>query len=84
MSDPAEIERHLRSHVDSYWHPVGTCAMGPNPDQGAVVDGRGAVYGVEGCFVADCSLMPVIPRATTAMPASVIGERVAAFLLGED
>jgi choline dehydrogenase len=58
--------------------------MGPDAEQGAVADGRGAVHGLEGCFIADCSLMPVIPRATTAMPASVIGERVAAFLLGED
>ena len=78
---PAAIREHLLGHVDSYWHPVGTAKMGPESDPMAVADHRGAVRGVEGCLVADCALMPWIPRATTAMPASVIGERVAAFVL---
>lgn len=76
-----EIATHLRSHPDSYWHPVGTAKMGPDSDPTAVADHTGAVRGVEGCMVADCALMPVIPRATTAMPAVVIGERVASFAL---
>ncbi len=78
-----EVADHLLSHVDSYWHPVGTAKMGPDSDPSAVTDHRGAVRGIEGCLVADCALMPVIPRATTAMPATVIGERVAAFALEE-
>lgn len=55
--------------------------MGPESDPTAVADHTGAVRGVEGCMVADCALMPVVPRATTAMPAVVIGERVASFVL---
>ena len=31
------------------FHPVGTCAMGRRPDQGAVVDARLRVHGLEGC-----------------------------------
>ncbi|EHN11930.1 Choline dehydrogenase [Patulibacter medicamentivorans] len=77
----AEIEAHLRHNIDSYWHPVGSCRMGPAGDPTAVVDARAEVHGLPGCFVADCSLMPTIPRATTAMPATVIGERVAELLL---
>jgi choline dehydrogenase len=77
----AEIAAYLHSHVDSYWHPVGTAKMGPDSDPTAVADHRGAVRGIEGCLVADCALMPVVPRATTAMPTLVIGERVAAFVL---
>jgi choline dehydrogenase len=80
-STPQEIAGYLHSHVDSYWHPVGTAKMGPDSDPAAVADHRGAVRGIEGCLVADCALMPWIPRATTAMPAVVIGERVAAFAL---
>jgi len=45
------------------------------------VDGRGQVHGVEGCYVADCALIPFIPRATTMMPAVVVAERVAELLL---
>jgi choline dehydrogenase len=32
-------------------------------------------------FVADCSIMPVIPRANTNIPAIVVGERIAGWLL---
>jgi choline dehydrogenase len=75
-----DIREHLLSHIDNYWHPVGTCAMGSASDPSAVADGRGAVHGVSGCRVADCALMPVVPRATTAMPALVVGERIATFI----
>jgi choline dehydrogenase len=77
----ADIARHLRAHIDSYWHPVGTCKMGPASDPLAVVDARGEVHGLRGCYVADCAIMPFVPRATTALPAVVIGERMAELLL---
>jgi choline dehydrogenase len=70
-----DLVAHVEANPDNYWHPVGTCAMGP------VVNNRAQVHGVEGLFVADASIMPTIPRATTAMPVVVVGERVAAFLL---
>jgi choline dehydrogenase len=72
---------HVTANPDNYWHPVGTCKMGPADDTDAVVDARARVHGVAGLWVADCSIMPKVPRATTAMPAVVIGERVARFLL---
>ena len=72
---PVDVPSHLRANPDNYWHPVGTCAMG------AVTDERGRVHGVDGLVVADASLMPVVPRATTHMPTTVIGERIAASLL---
>jgi choline dehydrogenase len=75
------LTQHLLAHRDNYWHPVGTCKMGPTSDPLAVVDASGAVYGLEGCVVADASLIPVIPRATTAMPVTVVAERVAQALL---
>ena len=75
-----EAPAYLRVTIDRYWHPVGTCKLGPAGDLAAVVDERGRVHGVDGCVVADCSLIPTIPRATTALPACVIGERIASFL----
>jgi choline dehydrogenase len=79
--DVTDIGAYARAHVDCYWHPVGTCRMGPAGDPGAVVDARGQVHGVEGCYVADCALMPFIPRATTMLPAVVVAERVAELLI---
>ena len=76
-----DLVAHVTANPDNYWHPVGTCKMGPESDPMAVVDHRGRVHGVDGLFVADASIMPRIPRATTAMPTVVIGERVARFLL---
>lgn len=70
----------VERNPDNYWHPVGTCPMGPADDPAAVVDARGAVHGLTGLTVADCSIMPMVPRATTAMPAVVVGERIASFL----
>jgi choline dehydrogenase len=68
--------------VEHYYHPVGTCKMGPISDPEAVVDSTGAIHGLEGGFVADCSIMPVVPRANTNVPAVVVGERIASFLIG--
>ncbi len=75
------LAAHLYAHPDNYWHPVGTCRMGVADDPLAVVDARARVHGIEGLRVADCSIMPRVPRATTAMPAIVVGEKVARMLL---
>lgn len=64
-----------------YYHPVGTCKMGLASDKRAVVDSMGRVHGLEGLYVADCSLAPVVPRANTAIPAVVIGLKIAHDLL---
>ncbi len=75
------LTAHLYRHPDNYWHPVGTCRMGVDGDPLAVVDARARVHGIAGLRIADCSIMPRIPRATTAMPAIVVGENVARTLL---
>jgi choline dehydrogenase len=63
-----------------YFHPVGTCKMGPASDPDAVVDPRGRIHGLEGGYVADCAVIPTIPRANTNIPAVVVGERVVSWL----
>ncbi|HEU5431824.1 MAG TPA: GMC family oxidoreductase, partial [Thermomicrobiales bacterium] len=65
---------------EHYYHPVGTCAMGPASDPSAVVDAHGQIHGLTGGYVADCSIMPVVPRANTNIPGLVVGERIAGWL----
>jgi choline dehydrogenase len=70
--------RATHAHI---WHPAGTCRMGRDPAQGAVVDPQGRVYGLQGLRVADASVLPALPRATPALPIAVIGERIADLIL---
>ena len=75
------LDRWIGSTCAHYYHPVGTCAMGIADDPMAVTDARGRVHGVVNLYVADCSIMPVVPRANTNIPAVVVGERVGRWLL---
>jgi choline dehydrogenase len=76
------LVRYVHEAFGHYYHPVGTCKMGTADDRDAVVDVGGRVHGIESLLVADCSIMPVIPRANTNVPAVVIGERIAASFAG--
>jgi len=42
-----ELGDLIRANTASFPHVVGTCAMGPRPDDGAVVDTFGRVHGTE-------------------------------------
>ncbi|WP_224789456.1 GMC family oxidoreductase [Pseudomonas fluorescens] len=76
-----ELTEWVRRNHRHYWHPVGTCRMGPASDPYAVVEHTGKVHGLEGLHVADASVFPEVPRGTTALPCAVVGERIALFLL---
>ena len=76
-----EVESFVRQNCLHYFHPVGTCRMGPATNRDAVVDSRGRIHGLDNAYVADASIMPVIPRANTNIPTLVVGERIAHWLL---
>jgi choline dehydrogenase len=77
----AEIEAWMCRTADTVFHPVGTCRMGGDGDEGAVVDGRLRVRGVEGLRVVDASVMPRMPSSNTNAPTIMIGERAADLIL---
>lgn len=70
-SDPAAT---VAAGVIHYWHPVGSCALG------IACDERGRVHGVDDLVVADASLFPQTPRATTSIPTLVLAARVSDWL----
>ena len=77
-----DLHEHVRATFGCYYHPVGTCAIGPEGDAAAVVDGDGAVHGLKGVHVADGSIMPTIPRANTNLSVLAVAERLADHLRG--
>jgi choline dehydrogenase len=73
----------IASTVVHYYHPAGSCKMGPPSDPLAVVDHHGAVHGVGGLFVADASIMPSVVSGNTNMPTIVIGEKLGRLISGQ-
>jgi choline dehydrogenase len=76
-TDPRE---HIRASHVSYYHGVGTCRIGPDGDEGAVLDPELRVRGVRGLRVADASVLPTVPHANTNLAAILVGE-IAARLM---
>ena len=70
----------IRASAATYYHPVGTCRMGTENDDQAVVDNRCGVHGVEGLWVTDASIMPDIPAANTNLPTLMLAEHAAASI----
>lgn len=79
----AALGELVRARLTTYFHPVGTCRMGPATDEEAVVDARGAVHEIDQLWVVDASIMPTIPTGNTNVPTLMIAERCAAWLAGE-
>ena len=77
-----EIAAQLRQSIGNYSHASGTCKMGPESDPGAVVDARGKVHGLDNLYVADASIIPVIPLANTNLTSMLIGMKVGLGVAG--
>jgi choline dehydrogenase len=76
IADEGELRATIRGDGYSIPHVVGTCAMGPAPEAGAVVDSAGGVHGTAGLFVVDASIMPTVPSGFTHLPTIAIAERL--------
>jgi choline dehydrogenase len=77
-----ELRAWIRRTVSSYYHPAGTCRIGPSTDQGAVVDPELRVHGITGLRVAEASVMPLVPNAHPNATVLAIAERAASLIAG--
>jgi choline dehydrogenase len=77
----------LRAFVEEstvhYYHPAGSCKMGPPSDPLAVVGADGKVHGIDGLYVADASIMPAVISGNTNIPTVAIGEKIGRMLSGD-
>lgn len=79
VSEPADLEAYVRQTAVSFYHQVGTCAMGSG--RMAVVDDHLAVRGLRGLWVADASVMPQILRGHVGIATMMIAEKAADLLM---
>jgi choline dehydrogenase len=69
-----ELLEDFRARADTVYHPVGTCAMGPDP-RTAVVDAQLRVHGIAGLRVIDASIFPTLTSGNTNAPTVMVAEK---------
>ena len=80
LREDDDLEEAIRAQCAQYFHPVGTCRMGPREDPLSVVDPECRVIGTEALYVVDASVMPEIVRCNTNATTIMIAEKVSEML----
>jgi choline dehydrogenase len=83
LQSDADLNGFIKEHVESAYHPCGTCKMGAINDPMAVVDPACRVIGVDGLRVADSSIFPRITNGNLNGPSIMTGEKAADHILGK-
>ena len=78
----AQIDEHIRNTAITLHHPLGTCKMGRETDETAVVDPHLRVRGVERLRVIDASVMPDLISGNINAPVMMIAEKAADMIRG--
>lgn len=77
-----DLNDFIREHVESAYHPCGTCKMGDRSDPMAVIDPECRVIGVDNLRVADSSIFPQITNGNLNGPSIMVGEKASDHILG--
>ncbi|MBL8583278.1 MAG: choline dehydrogenase [Rhizobiaceae bacterium] len=78
-----QLDDFIRQHVESAYHPCGSCRMGRADDPMSVVDPECRVIGVEGLRVADSSIFPRVTNGNLNSPSIMTGEKASDHILGK-
>lgn len=77
VTTDAELSEYGRRAAHTVYHPAGTCKMGADSDETAVVDPRLRVRGLAGLRIADASVFPTLPTPNPMVTVLAVGERAA-------
>ena len=80
LQSDAELDKFIREHAETAFHPSCSNAMGYHDM--AVVGNDGKVHGVEGLRVVDASIMPQITTGNLNAPTIMIAEKIADMIRG--
>jgi 4-pyridoxate dehydrogenase len=78
----ADVDAYMRRTAWTVHHPLGTCKMGIDSDEMAVVDNELRVRGVAGLRVIDASVLPDMPGGNINAPVIMVAERAADLIRG--
>ena len=81
IKDDIDLVNYCKKMVKTNWHPVGTCKMGKDNDDMAVLNTKLQVRGVKNLRVFDVSMMPNIVAANTNAPAMAIADKATDIML---
>jgi choline dehydrogenase len=76
------MDKFIRDDAASAYHPCGSCKMGAENDELAVVDNLLKVKGVGNLRVIDASVMPSLPSANINAATIMLAEKASDILLG--
>ena len=72
-----DLKRYIAETSGTVYHPVGTCRLGGQVDEDAVVDANLRVRGLGHLRVADSSVFPTMPGVNPCLTVMLVAERCA-------
>ncbi|MBO0756210.1 MAG: GMC family oxidoreductase N-terminal domain-containing protein, partial [Bradyrhizobiaceae bacterium] len=83
VTSDGDLEQYTRASAVTAHHPAGTCKMGPQKDEAAVVDADLRVRGTEALRVVDASVFPDLVGGNINAAVLMIAEKAADLILGK-
>ncbi|MCQ4045569.1 GMC family oxidoreductase [Streptantibioticus rubrisoli] len=80
ITSDEEISEYARKVAHTVYHPAGTCKMGAEDDELAVVDPQLRIRGLNGVRIADASVFPTMPAVNPMIGVLMVGEKAAELL----
>jgi 4-pyridoxate dehydrogenase len=79
----ADIDAHIRNTAITVHHPAGTCKMGRDSDESAVVDTELRLRGLAALRIVDASVMPDLVSGNINAAVIMIAEKAADLIRGK-